>query len=177
MGLSVVHGIVKNHNGVINVKTAVGEGTSIEVYFPRAEEPVQETEVRAGEVPTGDETIMVVDDEPALLKMMSKMLKRFGYEPVCFASSKEALLMYVEDPQAYDLVVTDQTMPNIPGSSLLQELKRLRPELPVIICTGYSDSIDPAKAKTLGADKLLYKPLSQEVLAHAIREALDLPGT
>jgi len=172
MGLSVVHGIVKSHDGVIKVKSEPGHGTIIEVLLPiidaKAEAAGEEFEV----FPTGTERILFVDDEPSIVKIAEQMLERLGYEVTAKTSSVEAFELFEAEPDRYDLVITDMTMPHMTGDRLARKLFMIRSDIPVILCTGYSERIDEDKAKEMGIRAFTLKPLVMRDLAVTIRQVL-----
>ena len=174
MGMAVVHGIVREHGGDITIYSEPGKGTTVNVYLP-----AQEEERAAGgadkELPVagGNERILLVDDEKDLIKVGLQHLKRLGYEVTALTSSLEALERFQAGPHDFDLVITDYTMPEMTGVKLSQEILALRPDMPIIICTGFSQQFDDEKAKALGIRKLLMKPLSRRTIARAVREELD----
>jgi PAS domain S-box-containing protein len=171
MGLSVVHGIVLAHGGVVRARQADGGGALFEVLLPVAAPAVP---VATEELPSVKRaaTILVVDDEPQLAMMVGHVLGRLGYEPTMCTSSLDALDRFTRAPGAFDLVVTDQTMPGLTGDRLAAELHRVRPELPIVLCTGFSHQLSQERAKELQLAALLYKPYDMGELARAIREAL-----
>ena len=173
MGLAVVHGIVKEHGGAIVATSEVGKGTDFAVYFPRldTEELPRPQEERA--LPRGSERVLFVDDEPVLARLGEVMLGRLGYQVAAFTSSVEALAAVKRKPADFDLVITDLTMPTITGLDLAKRIRRLRPELPVLLCTGYSETAVEDAAKAIGIRQCLRKPLVSLELAMAVREALD----
>lgn len=173
MGLAVVHGIVKNHGGMITVRSSPGQGCVFQVYFPRLETaaPVQ----RAGEeeIPGGNEAILLVDDEAPLAEMEHRMLERLGYRVESRVSSIEALQAFRDNPLKFDLVITDQAMPNMTGVELAREILAIRPDLPIILCTGFSRQISEENAKALGIREFILKPLLKSDIARCIRKVLD----
>jgi CheY-like chemotaxis protein len=153
MGLSVVHGIVANYGGTIDVETEVGKGTVFHVFFPEAEQAnVREPVKPAGELPGGEEQILVVDDEKPMVDSLVSMLTHLGYQVTSRTSSIEALEAFRAQPDEFDLVITDQTMPNIRGDELAEKLIGMRSDIPIILCTGFSESISQEQAKALGYD-------------------------
>lgn len=175
LGLAVVHGIVKSHQGAVKVNSDPGKGSAFHVYFPRADNLQNVPEIQTPKpLPLGNhEAILFVDDEKALVDLGGEMLECLGYEVVARTSSVEALECFRHQPDRFHLVIADMTMPNMTGDKLAQELLRIRPGIPVILCTGYSERISEAKAKALGIQEFLTKPFDMNHLAHTIRRALD----
>jgi PAS domain S-box-containing protein len=174
MGLSVVHGIVTDMNGAIQVTSEPGRGTTVDLYFPsvpdvQADDPVQKTE----QVPGGRERILLVDDEPEIVSMEKEMLEWLGYEVTAFNSSAGALERFNTTPDAFDLVITDMAMPGMSGDRLAGKLRKIRPEIPMVICTGFSRIMDRNKAEAMGFNGFLYKPVVMKDLAVTIRKILD----
>ena len=175
MGLAVAHGIITNYGGAIVVDSLGGKGTKIDVYLPTI--PTQEWEalVEQGAIPVGKETILFVDDEETIVHLGKELLSQLGYTVEIQTSSLKALNIFRDDPQRFDLVITDQTMPGLTGEGLSRELLRIRPDLPIILCTGYSHIISAEKAKALGIQAYLMKPLAIRDLAPIVRHVLDKP--
>lgn len=174
MGLAVVHGIVKEHGGAITVSSEPGKGTSFGIYFPRIELTQRDEAIaEAGGLPQGHERVLFVDDESALARLGQEMLGRLGYQATVMTRSVEALNRVQEAPDAFDLLITDLTMPNMTGLELAKGVRRLRPDLPVILCTGYSEAAMEEIARTIGINRCLRKPLALKELAKAMREVLD----
>jgi PAS domain S-box-containing protein len=173
MGLSVVHGIVQNHNGAISVDSKLGKGAAFSIFFPMVDEkPKIETET-IGKIPRGHETILFVDDEEPIVTMTQKMLKRLGYRVETCLNPVQALDLFKSKPDTFDLVITDMTMPLMTGAKLSKKLMEIRSDIPVIICTGHSSLIDEEKAKQLGIAGYVMKPVSLSGIAKAIRKILD----
>ena len=174
MGLSVVHGIVKSYRGAITVKSEVGKGTKLHVYLPLLKETGEKRKVEAAaHITGGEERILFVDDEKVLVELGKSMLTGLGYDVIGRTSSLEALELFRARPDRFDLVITDMTMPNMTGIELAQEIMRIRPGIPVILCTGFSESITPEKAKALGLKDFIMKPIIKNQIAEAIRRNLD----
>jgi PAS domain S-box-containing protein len=173
MGLSVVYGIVKSYNGVLTVESTPGIGSTFTVYLPKIEDLVQQEEAGARVVRGNQEHVLFVDDEELLTEIAQTMLKNLGYKVTIATSSREARRLFLEDPRAFDLVITDQTMPDLAGITLAQEIMRVRPDVPVILCTGYSEAVSPENARRTGIREFLMKPLVKRELAEAIRRTLD----
>ena len=178
LGLSVVHGIVRSHGGAITVESSVGEHTSFRVLIPAVEAAAERKKEEAPPpLLRGKERILIVDDEPALAEMVRIMLSRLGYDAISCTSGVQALKTFRNPPEQkpFDLVVTDMTMPRITGEDLALEISKLRPELPVILMTGFSEMIDAEKAKRLGIKGFLMKPVVLKNLASLIRKLLETP--
>jgi CheY-like chemotaxis protein len=181
MGLSVVHGIVKSHGGAIVVESEAGQGATFRIFFPRAteagkRETSRECEETATPSMVGTERILVVDDEEAIVALVKMTLERQGYQVTPFTDSEEALRIFSADPQSFDLVITDQTMPHLPGTELAKALLAIRADLPIILCSGYSSRVSEADVATFGVSRYLMKPVEKAILACAVREVLDQQG-
>lgn len=173
LGLAVVHGIVKDLGGSITVASTPGAGATFEIYFPVVEQAPAFEKARSDDFPRGTERILFVDDELSLAESQRLILQHLGYKVTSCGSGVEALEIFRSQPESFDLVVSDYTMPRMTGGQLAQELLRIRPQLPIIVCTGYSETIDVGKAKTLGIRALLMKPFITQVLATTMRQILD----
>ena len=174
MGLAVVHGIVKSHGGNITVYSKVGEGTTFHVYLPLIEtRPDEPKPVPAGLTPPGTEHILFVDDEEPIVLMIQKILERLGYQVTSRTSSAEALEVFKAKPDEYDLVITDMTMPNMTGLELAPRLGDIRSDIPIIMCTGFNETIDEDKAKNMGILAYIMKPVLIDEIAKTIRKVLD----
>ncbi len=177
MGLAVVHGIVKSHQGAIEVTSVPGQGTVFDLYFPRITE-VGEIGGARGDLhlSRGTERILFVDDEPALAELGKQALGALGYQVQAHGDSREAWARFVADPEAFDLVITDLTMPGMTGAQLAEKILALRPGIPVILTTGYSDILSEEAARELGVREYLLKPVSTGRLAEVVRRVLDADG-
>ncbi|NNG00812.1 MAG: response regulator [Desulfobacteraceae bacterium] len=173
MGLAVVGGIIKSHDGMITVDSQVGEGTTIQVFFPMVGEKPEEKAKPIQKLPGGDEKILVVDDERVIAELTRKRIELLGYEVTAKTSSTEALSLFRSQPASFDLVITDQTMPEMTGERLVAEMRDIRPGIPIIMCTGYSSKIDAGKARAIGINAFIMKPVASEELSLIIREVLD----
>lgn len=173
LGLSVVHGIVKAHGGFIQVQSEVGKGSEFSVYFPRANGRLQEQKELLEPVLRGSERILLVEDEATLATMFEKMLSFLGYQVVTKLDSTEALRLFQESPNQFDLVLTDHTMPHLTGAKMAVEMLKIRPDMPIVLCTGHSDGIDREKARELGIRGFLMKPVMLRPLSVALRQALN----
>ncbi len=175
IGLAVVHGIVKNHGGVVTAASQVDQGSTFRVYLPIVKGVVEVTARDRADMPTGSESVLLVDDERALQDIGEQMLRHLGYRVVTAGGSREALDLFRQMPDAFDLVITDMTMPHMTGEELARQILAIRPHLPVILCTGFSQKITPENARRLGIRDYLLKPLTIEQLAVKVRRALDRP--
>jgi PAS domain S-box-containing protein len=173
LGLSVVYGIIKDCGGTIKVQSKVGEGSMFTVYLPAVQGKVKSNTQSSQEISTGSESILFVDDEAILVEMGRDMLSNLGYSVTAITDSIEALETFRDQPNQYDLVLTDMTMPKMTGLSLARELRRIRPEIPIILSTGFSDLVDDKSASELGIRKVLMKPFTLRDLAGLIRSVLD----
>jgi len=174
IGLSVVQGIVKNHEGYIFVESEPAQGTTFHIYFPATDKTKLENRFDEGiPLPTGDERILYVDDEEKLLAVGKSLIEGLGYSVTTYTESSEALEIFKNNPSRFDLVITDQIMPNITGSELAKQLLQVRPDIPIILCTGYSSKVDKEKASQIGIKKFALKPLDISEIAVLIRKVLD----
>lgn len=173
MGLSVVHGIVKSHGGAITVNSLIGRGTSFDIYLPIVRKATEEEKNGSKTLPTGSERILYVDDEKALAEIGKQMLERLGYTVTTRRDSLDALSDFMARPSSFDLVITDMTMPNLTGFELARKILLIRPEIPIILCTGYSERISKRQALGHGIKGFLMKPLKFQDLAEKVREILD----
>jgi len=173
MGLAVVHGIVKNHNGAIDVDSGQGKGTKFTIYFPlTTKKPKVETQTTQ-DIPMGNETILFVDDEISIVNMVQRMFERLGYKVETATAPQDALERFSLNPYHFDLVITDMTMPQMTGVKLSEKLMDIREDIPIIICTGHSAFVDEEKAKDLGLAAYVTKPIDMQETAQTIRKVLD----
>lgn len=174
MGLSVVHGIVNNMGGTIHVYSEPGQGTKFNIYFPVEQNVLQEkTNQDDQATPRGIEKILLVDDEEDIIIMEKLILERLGYQVTACAVSNEALEVFRAKPDKFDLIITDLAMPNITGDKLAFELIKIRPDIPILLCTGFSETMSEEKAASLGIKGFLLKPIVMLDLAKKVREILD----
>ncbi len=174
LGLSVVYGIIKSYGGAITVQSEVGKGTDFNVYLPLLTRKEHLQEMKSKEaVFGGKENILFVDDEEMLVELGKSVLASLGYNVVGKTSSLEALELFSTDPEQFDLVITDMTMPNMTGIELAQNLLKLKSNVPVILCTGFSETITAEIAKAAGIKELIMKPFKRQQIAESIRRLLD----
>ncbi len=172
LGLSVVHGIVKRHDGAITVKSEPGKGTAFSVYIPRVDVQSETTMIVDDPLPRGSERILLVDDEQAVVEMGTAILERLGYKVTTETDSLRALEVFSARPEEFDLIITDYTMPNLTGVDLAKEVRLIRPDMLILICTGFSERITPDSLKELGLE-LLMKPYGMRQISEAVRKILD----
>ena len=177
MGLSVVYGIVKEHGGDIRVYSEPGQGTAFHVYLPVIETDAAEPNAISVEpAPTGTERILFVDDEEVVVDLAQQMLETLGYHVTTHTGSVAALEAFRGHPDEFDLVITDMTMPKMTGAELAPRLLEIRPDIPIILCTGFSDLIDEGRAGTIGIRAYLAKPILKNEMAKVIRKMLGKPN-
>ena len=182
MGLSVVYGIVKSHQGAITVSSAPGKGSTFAVYFGKLKDgqasAAEEHAKPAAQRVTGKRRILFVDDEEALVEVGKQMLERLGYEVVAEKDSVRALKQFQRDPGKFDLVITDQTMPNMTGIELAKRMMSIKKDIPIILCTGFSEVISSESAKAMGIREFVMKPIIKNEMAETIRRVIaDAEGT
>ncbi len=173
MGLSIVHGIVKRFGGFISLLSEADKGTTLHVFFPVIDEDIVPSDQDDAQIEMGDEHILFIDDEEIMVEVGKVMLERLGYRVTVKTSSLEALEIFQDNPNQFDAVVTDQTMPHMTGADLAQKMLTIRPDLPIILCTGYSTTISEQKAKSIGIRAFAKKPLMKKDIAKLIRRALE----
>jgi PAS domain S-box-containing protein len=173
MGLAIVQGIVRNHHGTITVTSDVGRGTSVTIYIPRIEKPILLEVAAPMEVPTGNERILLIDDEVMLINMGRRVLTNLGYQVDAMSNSRKALAEFTANPDDFDLIITDMTMPEMMGDQLATEILKSRPDMPIILCTGYSEYIDKERAEAIGIKHYIEKPVDIGELARIVRQTID----
>ncbi|MCJ7602368.1 MAG: response regulator, partial [Desulfobulbaceae bacterium] len=174
MGLAVVHGIVKSHHGHISVYSDPGKGTTFHVYLPCVVTEPNTAEVAVeGAVPKGHERILMVDDEEEINRISRQILEELGYMVTALNGSIDAWEIFQSHPQDFDLVITDMTMPNMTGAELAIKILQIRPDMPIVLCTGFSEQISEEKAKSLGIKAYITKPVLRNDFAMVIRKTLD----
>jgi nitrogen-specific signal transduction histidine kinase/CheY-like chemotaxis protein len=174
MGLSVVYGVVKSHHGAITVTSAPGKGSTFTVYFRKLREAIsQQEKTRAGRAARGKGRILFVDDEEALVEIAKQMLERLGYEVVAERDSAKALKHFQREPERFDLVITDQTMPNMTGIELAKKLMSIKKDIPIILCTGFSEIISPESARAMGIREFVMKPIIKNEMAETIKRVIN----
>lgn len=176
LGLAVIHGIVRGHGGAITVESALEKGSAFHVFIPTAASLEVPSDAKGmAPLPRGHERILFVDDQNDLVEIGKEMLKTLGYAVITRTSSMEALELFRSQPEAFDLVITDLTMPNLTGDVLAKKILHIRPDMPIILCTGYDKEISRERALALGLREYLLKPVDLPTLARAIRAAVDNP--
>jgi signal transduction histidine kinase/ActR/RegA family two-component response regulator len=173
MGLAVVYGIVKSLNGTVTVESEEGSGSTFHVYIPQVKRAVELTPEMPLKIARGKERILCVDDEELLVRLNTDILEKLGYTVTALNDSTEALNVFLSDPFAFDLVITDQTMPKLSGLRLAREILRIRRDIPIILCTGHSDAVSPEIVRDAGIKMFIMKPLARKELADAIRSVLE----
>ena len=178
LGLAVVHGVVADLQGAIDVHSTPGEGTTFTLYLPLSTLPVAEPEAPSPEPPMGQgQTVLVVDDDAALVALAEELLAGLGYEPLGTSDPEAALAAVQADPQRFDLLLTDELMPGLCGTALTQAVRALRPDLPVVLASGYGGAQLDQRARDAGIRVLLAKPLTRQELAWGLHRALSTPAT
>ncbi|OPY66014.1 MAG: Blue-light-activated protein [Syntrophorhabdaceae bacterium PtaU1.Bin034] len=173
MGLAVVYGIVKSHNGAITLDSEPGKGSTFNLFFPCIDGAGENRAVEdSGAAPSGRERILFVDDEEAVTEIATEMLSRLGYSVTARQNPSDALQEFTQTPDGFDLVITDQSMPQMTGVRLAEEMIKVRKDVPIILCTGYSEVVSPEKAKDIGIREFVMKPLLRKEMAETIRRVL-----
>jgi CheY-like chemotaxis protein len=174
LGLAVVYGIIKQHKGDITVYSEIGKGTTFNIYLPLIHQTsLTDIEKSAKKLPTGNENILLIDDEEPIARLGKLILERLGYRVTQKTNPIEALVLFKENPDSFDLIISDMNMPNMTGVQLAKEIKSIRNDIPFIICTGFSDKIDEKKADVVGIESILMKPVIKSEMAQTVRSVLD----
>ncbi|MBD3320428.1 MAG: response regulator, partial [Chitinivibrionales bacterium] len=174
MGLAVVHGIIKSCHGAVSVENRIGEGAAFHVYFQKSTEyeqipthaPIETT--KKGNL----EKILFIDDEQVIVDLADEVLTGLGYQVVATTNNRHALKLFKNNPRDFDLVITDQTMPGMTGGEIAQEVLCIRPDMPVILCTGFSETLSKEQAKALGIAEYIIKPFEPSEIGKIVRETL-----
>ena len=172
MGLAIVHGIVSSHGGAITIESIRGSGAQFAVYLPRIDTPAEQVAGPEPPLPQGEGRVLFVDDEEPIALAMQLLLESLGYEVVIHTASHEALEAFRTEPHDFDVVITDQTMPQMTGEGLIQALRRIRLDIPIILCTGFSHIMDAEKAAALGNVTFLMKPVDERELGDILQQVL-----
>jgi|GEM_PF-1831268 len=174
LGLAVIHGIIKQHHGEISLKSVPDQGTVFHIYLPVIDRDVVQTDPAPDmHLLHGNERLLIVDDEPVVIKILQRMLESLDYTVTSFTSSVAALDSFMAGPENFDLLITDMTMPDMTGSVLAQQMLTIRPDFPIILCTGFSESIDEEQAAAMGIREYILKPVLKTQLAATVRKVLD----
>ncbi len=171
--MAVVHGIVEKHDGQIIADSQIDVGTTFTVFLPIHSGPFEGEFDEQTDLPGGNESILYVDDEPSIAKIGKRHLESLGYATEAVTDPEKALEFIQENPEKFDLVITDMAMPYMTGEQLITEILQIRHDLPTIICTGYSSKISEAEAHQIGAHSYIMKPINKRELAHEVRTVLD----
>jgi len=174
LGLAVVYGIIKEHNGDIKVYSEQGKGSTFNIYLPLMKTPaIPISSNQSFKLPQGTEKILLVDDEITIAKLEGQMLSRLGYQVTEHTNSTEALKEFKKNQENFDLVISDMTMPNITGDQLAKEILSIRPDMPIIICTGFSERVNEEQVEAIGVKGFLMKPVIKYDMAQMVRKVLD----
>ncbi len=175
MGLAMVHGIVKSHKGMVFVESKPGDGSVFQIYLPKIEKTIKTKNKNKKAIFKGSEHILVVDDEAQLSKMTQLRLEKIGYKVTCKTNSQEAFDLFCSDPDRFDLIITDQTMPKLTGMQMAEKMRQIKKDMPIILSTGYSSAIDEKGVHEISVNEIIMKPVAIEELSECIRRILDGP--
>jgi CheY-like chemotaxis protein len=173
MGLAVVYGIITDLHGTITVESEPGAGSLFRVFIPKTKAEVTIEQVKTDDSPRGNERVLFLDDEELLAEWGNAALTRLGYKVTSMTDSTKALKTFSADPAQFDLVVTDQTMPGLTGMQLARKLLKTRPDIPIILCTGHSETVTQEEVQAIGIKELFIKPVNKTEFARTIRRLLD----
>ncbi len=173
MGLAVVYGIIKKHDGAIRIESEPKKGTTVEMLFPLSDAKAEEVEEGNEILPKGTEHILFVDDEPSLVKLAGSLLEQQGYRVTGISSSTDALKLFRKDPDIFDLIITDMSMPDMPGDMLIREAHKIRSNIPVILSSGHSDFVSRETVRDISVNAYAMKPLKRAELIKTVRNVLD----
>ncbi len=174
LGLSVVHGVMKECGGAIQVESSIGKGTEFRLYFPLADVPLEDKSDTEGKntIEKGSGRILFVDDEPGLVNVGVEMLKALGYTTIGATDSQKALKIFLDTPGSFDAVITDQVMPGLAGNDLASRILEVRPDIPIFLCTGYSEKMTEESAAEVGFKGFFLKPVSMADLSKALKDTI-----
>ncbi|NLA75719.1 MAG: response regulator [Deltaproteobacteria bacterium] len=172
LGLAVVYGLIKELKGTIRVESKKGIGSNFTILLPRIQRPAKTESDEVCPIPHGTEKMLLVDDEEGLLIAQKKIFERLGYKVDICSSSTTALEIFKRNPKYFDIIITDQTMPKMTGAQLASELMKIRPDIPIILCTGFSDVISEEEAKAIGIKEFIMKPVVISDIASKVRAIL-----
>ncbi len=173
MGLAMVHGLVERYQGKTFVESQLGQGAVFTIFLPVTEKRHQRVQYTSKKLPTGTERILLVDDENLIVEVGRDLLQRLGYQITTKTNSLEAIKLFRSNPEGFDLVITDMTMPDMTGDVMAKEMLTIRPGMPIILCSGYSTKVSDQTALEMGIKAFVYKPIVREELAKTIRKVLD----
>jgi CheY-like chemotaxis protein len=174
LGLAVVHGIITSLHGDITCYSELNKGTTFRIYLPVVASATETIQKKTTELlPTGNERILLVDDDISISMLITKILERLGYKVTALTSSKDALQKFQQESNNFDLVITDMTMPDMTGAELSRQILTIRPDMKIILCSGFSDLINEDKARAIGIHDYVMKPFVKMDLAVSVRKALD----
>jgi len=172
LGLAVVHGIIENLNGAIKINSEPGKGTELQFYFPVIQKAYNDVEIEKKPIEKGSGKILFIDDEEAVCDVTPQLLSKLGYQVEPYQDPNEALTVFQSDPNNFDLVITDMTMPQMTGDKLAEKILATRPDIPIIMCTGHSTQLDEQRAKKMGIADFALKPVTLSKFAEIIQKAL-----